>query len=72
MADLNSTDISLPIAKTENKNSSNDYKPKNYIPSYGLRYKSLEFFRDSQPFLVGFLCLSMAILIPLVISNHKR
>ena len=72
MADLNSTDISLPIASTENKNPSNNYKPKNYVPSFGLRYKILEFFRNSQPFLVGVLCLCMAILIPLVISNLKR
>ena len=70
MADLNSTDISMPIV-SEKKNLSKDFKKQNYS-TFGLRYKILELFQNSQPILVCILCVLMAILVPLVISNQMR
>ena len=69
MADLNSTDISMPIVTETKITTSNNFKKQNYS-NFGLRYKILELFQNSQPFLVSLLCILMAILAPLVISNH--
>ena len=71
MADLNSTDISMPIVNETKTTVSNNFKKQNYS-NFGLRYKILELFQNAQPFLVCLLCILMAILVPLVISNHIK
>ena len=78
MADLvNTTNVSM-LSGISNNNNNNNNSPKNYYISkdtkrkysYGFRYKTLQFFENIQPFLVGILCLGMVILLPIVISNH--
>ena len=54
-------------------NNNNAYGPsketkRKYSPP--LRFKILQFFESLQPFLVGSLCVGMAILLPIVVSNH--
>ena len=55
-------------------NNNNAYGPskektkRKYSPP--LRFKILQFFESLQPFLVGSLCIGMAILLPIVVSNH--
>ena len=56
-------------------NNNNAYGPsketkRKYSPKLKLRFKILQFFESLQPFLVGSLCVGMAILLPIVVSNH--
>ena len=67
MADLSSTEfseISLPIDKEKKNVTKTNFKKQNYS-NFGLRYKILEFFQNSQPIIVCLLCILMAIVVPL-------
>ena len=67
MADMSSTefsDISLPIDKEKKNAAKTNFKKQTYS-NFGLRYKILEFFQNSQPIIVCLLCILMAIVVPL-------
>ena len=67
MADLSSTEfseISLPTDKEKKNVTKTNFKKQTYS-NFGLRYKILEFFQNSQPIIVCLLCILMAIVVPL-------
>ena len=53
-----------------NNNNNGPVKEQKRKYSPPLRFRILQFFENVQPFLVGSLCVGMAILLPIVVNDH--